>query len=136
MRDPMTSTIGERIAALRRERGLSQAALASSTGVSRSAVAQWETDRTGQVSGNLSRIAHVLDVSVEVLLHGEAARGLGGLTGGETALLRLYRACATQQRAEILRLARRLAKANEAETAIESPGEPKSPPRVSDPDRE
>ncbi len=108
----MTS-LGERIAALRRERGLSQAALATATGVSRSAVAQWETDRAGQVSGNLSRIAQVLDVSVEVLLHGEAARGREGLSGDELALLRLYRVCGTEQRADLLRQARVLSRAGE-----------------------
>jgi transcriptional regulator with XRE-family HTH domain len=101
-------TIGERIAALRRERGLSQADLAGATGVSRSAVAQWETDRAGQVSGNLSRIAAVLDVSVEVLLHGAAARGPDGLTGDELALLRLYRQCDEVDRAALLREAHRL----------------------------
>ena len=106
----MVVSLGERIAALRRERGWSQAALAEATGVSRSAVAQWETDRSGQVSGNLSRIAQVLDVSLEVLLHGEAARGPDGLSGDELALLRLYRACGPGQRAELLRGARRLAR--------------------------
>jgi transcriptional regulator with XRE-family HTH domain len=104
-------SIGERIAALRRERGLSQADLAAATGVSRSAVAQWETDRAGQVSGNLSRIAAVLDVSVEVLLHGPAARGREGLTGDELGLLRLYRLCGESDRAALLREARRLAQA-------------------------
>ena len=99
-------SLGERIAALRRGRGLSQAQLAQATGVSRSAVAQWETDRAGQISGNLSRIAQVLDVSLEVLLHGEAARAPEGLKGDELALLRLYRACAADQRAELLRQAR------------------------------
>ena len=104
------SSMGERIAGLRRERGLSQAGLAAATGVSRSAVAQWETDRAGQVSGNLSRIAQVLDVSIELLLHGEAARGAQGLTGDELALLRLYRACGADKRSELLRAARRLAR--------------------------
>ena len=94
------SSMGERIAGLRRERGLSQAGLAAATGVSRSAVAQWETDRAGQVSGNLSRIAQVLDV----------ARGAQGLTGDELALLRLYRACGADKRSELLRAARRLAR--------------------------
>ena len=107
----MATSLGERIAALRRLRGMSQAGLAAATGVSRSAVAQWETDRAGQVSGNLSRIAQVLDVSLEVLLHGEAARGPEGLTGDELALLRLYRLCAPEHRAELLRLARRLSRA-------------------------
>ena len=106
-------SVGERIAALRRERGLSQADLAAATGVSRSAVAQWETDRAGQVSGNLSRIAAVLDVSVEVLLHGPAARGPEGLTGDELALLRLYRQCGEADRAALLREARRMGKADQ-----------------------
>ncbi len=122
----MASSLGERIAVLRRERGLSQAALAAATGVSRSAVAQWETDRAGQVSGNLSRIAQVLDVSLEVLLHGEAARGAEGLTGDELALLRLYRLCGGEQRAEVLRLVRRLAR----DTREQAGGEPTGGPRV------
>ncbi len=103
-------SVGERIASLRRERGMSQAGLAAATGVSRSAVAQWETDRAGQVSGNLSRIAKALDVSVEVLLHGAAARGPEGLRGDELALLRLYQACGPEAQAELLRVARRLAR--------------------------
>jgi transcriptional regulator with XRE-family HTH domain len=106
-------SIGERIAALRRERGMSQADLAAATGVSRSAVAQWETDRAGQISGNLSRIASVLDVSAEVLLHGPAARGPDGLTGDELALLRLYRQCGEADRAALLREAHRLGHAGE-----------------------
>ena len=104
-------SVGERISALRRDLGLSQADLAAATGVSRSAVAQWETDRSGQVRGNLSRIAAALDVSVEVLLHGAAARGADGLTGDELALLRLYRACDPAARATLLREARRQARA-------------------------
>ena len=113
-------SVGERIASLRRERGISQAGLAAATGVSRSAVAQWETDRAGQVSGNLSRIAKALDVSVEVLLHGTAARGPEGLRGDELALLRLYRVCGPDEQAEILRVARRLAR--QAGEPGEAPG--------------
>ncbi len=113
----MAASLGERIALLRRARGLSQAGLAAATGVSRSAVAQWETDRAGQVSGNLSRIAQVLDVSVEVLLHGEGARP--ELRGDELALLRLYRLCEADGRAEVLRLVRQLARSGEA---VREPG--------------
>ena len=113
-------SVGERIASLRRERGISQAGLAAATGVSRSAVAQWETDRAGQVSGNLSRIAKALDVSVEVLLHGAAARGPEGLRGDELALLRLYRVCGPNEQAEMLRVARRLAR--QAGEPGEAPG--------------
>ncbi len=111
------TSVGERIATWRRERGMSQSALAAATGVSRSAVAQWETDRAGQMSGNLSRIARALDVSVEILLHGAGAAE--GLTGDELALLRLYRLCDADARAEVLRNARRL-----AQTDREPNGEP------------
>ena len=122
----MDGSIGERIAARRRERGMSQSELAVATGVSRSAVAQWETDRTGQVSGNLSRIARALDLSVEVLLHGEGAGGPGGLLGDELALLRLYRTLDPAKQAELLRTARRLA----GEGAPPDLGEPGGPSRV------
>ncbi len=101
-------SVGERIAAWRRQRGMSQSALAEATGVSRSAVAQWETDRAGQVSGNLSRIARALDVSADLLLHGDGPPP-EGLAGDELALLRLYRACDKAARAALLRNARRLA---------------------------
>jgi transcriptional regulator with XRE-family HTH domain len=107
-RKEVLMSVGRRIAALRRERDLSQAELAAATGVSRSAVAQWETDRVGQVRENLSRIAAVLDVSVEVLLHGDAARGGETLTGDELALLRLYRRCGGPERTALVREARRL----------------------------
>ena len=36
----------------------------------RSAVAQWETGRAGRVTGNLSRIAAVLEIGVEYLMFG------------------------------------------------------------------
>ncbi len=52
--------IGTRIRSTRRERNMTQDELADRVGVSRSAVAQWETGRTGQVTGNLSRIAETL----------------------------------------------------------------------------
>ena len=54
MSDPVQ--IGERIRAARQERGWTQEQLAEAVGVSRSAVAQWETGRAGQLTGNLSRI--------------------------------------------------------------------------------
>lgn len=101
--------IGVRIKALRREKGLSQDELAQQVGVSRSAVAQWETGRTGQVTGNLSRIAGALDASVEFLVYGNDKHAPGTVTqGDELALLRLYRACEPEDRQILLRTARRL----------------------------
>ncbi len=104
--------VGERIRNARRARGMTQADLAEAVGVSRSAVAQWETDRAGQVRGNLSRIAGVLGVSVQFLLDGNAGRVDGEVprNATELALLRLYRACTEADRALLLRTARRLAR--------------------------
>jgi transcriptional regulator with XRE-family HTH domain len=107
-----SSAIGERIRLARQERRMTQERLAELVGVTRSAVAQWETGRAGQITGNLSRIASVLDVTVEHLMHGthspavDAARQL---RGDESAMLRLYRECAPADQQLLLRTARRLA---------------------------
>jgi len=109
MSDPVQ--IGERIRAARQERGWTQEQLAEAVGVSRSAVAQWETGRAGQLTGNLSRIAEVLSVGIEHLTHGREKRAnTQAGSGDELALLRLYRECAPEDRQLLLRTARRLAK--------------------------
>jgi transcriptional regulator with XRE-family HTH domain len=96
---------------MRRERGLTQDELADRVGVSRSAVAQWETGRAGQVTGNLSRIAGVLQVNVEYLMFGDDKRAAGEAEqGDELALLRLYRECNPEDRQMLLHTARRLAR--------------------------
>ena len=100
-------SVGARIRALRQAVGLTQEQLATACGVTRSAVAQWETDRAGQLRGNISRIADALDTSVEHLLHG--LRAEQEVTGDERALLRLYRLCSPEDRGFLLRTARRLA---------------------------
>jgi len=98
-------TVGTRIRALRRARGLTQDELAAACDVSRSAVAQWETDRAGQLRGNISRIADALGTSVENLLHGS-----NQAKGDELAMLRLYQACDPEDQAFLLRTAHKLAK--------------------------
>jgi transcriptional regulator with XRE-family HTH domain len=104
------SGIGARIRAARRERGWTQEALAEAVEVSRSAVAQWETDRAGQITGNLARIAAALGTSVEWLMHGTDKRAPAeAVTGDELAMLRLYRECGAEDRQILLRTARRLA---------------------------
>jgi transcriptional regulator with XRE-family HTH domain len=114
--DDGTETVGARIRAARLARGLTQADLAVSVGVSRSAVAQWETERSGQVRGNLTRIASVLGVSVEHLLRGtEGGLVVGPENATELALLRLYRNCTEDDRAFLLRTATRLARAAQRE---------------------
>jgi transcriptional regulator with XRE-family HTH domain len=108
MSDP--SQIGARIKDARQERGLTQDQLATAVGVSRSAVAQWETGRAGQITGNLTRIAVSLDVGVEYLMHGTDKRTpVEVRQGDEMALLRLYRECAPEDRQTLVKLARRLA---------------------------
>lgn len=109
MSDPRD--IGERIRRARQERGLTQDQLAEEVGVSRSAVAQWETGRAGQLTGNLARIADVLGVGLEHLTHGRNKRAGGQPgTGDEMAVLRLYRECRPEDRQLLLRMARRLAR--------------------------
>lgn len=118
LNDP-TDGAGARIRAARQARGLTQEGLAREVGVSRSAVAQWETDRSGQVGGNLARIAAVLGVAVEYLLTGAGSPDGGPMAenGTELALLRLYRACTDDDRAFLLRTARRMARQAEREAS-------------------
>jgi transcriptional regulator with XRE-family HTH domain len=109
MSDPMQ--IGTRIRDARQDRGWTQERLAEAVGVSRSAVAQWETGRAGQLTGHLSRIAEVLDVGIEHLTHGRNKRASAQAgTGDELAILRLYRELPPEDRQLLLRTARRLAK--------------------------
>ena len=84
--------------------------MAAAVGVSRSAVAQWETGRAGQVTTNLTRVAAALGVGVEHLMYGRDTRPGQAYSGDEIAMLRLYRECAPEDRQLLLRTARRLAK--------------------------
>ena len=111
---PMTQPdeIGARIKEARRKHGWTQDDLAAAVGVSRSAVAQWETGRAGQLTPNLTRIASVLGIGVEFLTLGEDKRGpVQTRTSDELAMLRLYRECAPEDRQFLLRTARKLATA-------------------------
>lgn len=99
-------SVGQRIRALRLANNLTQDELAAQLSVSRSAIAQWETDRAGQIRENLERISRVLGTSLAYLVSGET----GSLQGDELALMRLYRACAPEDRQILLRTAKRLAR--------------------------
>lgn len=61
-------TIGEKIKNARKQCGLSQEQFAEKMGVSRSAVAKWESDKGIPDVDNLRVIAKLLDVSVDYLL--------------------------------------------------------------------
>ena len=67
----MDMTIGKRIAALRKEKGLTQEELAGHMGVSPQAVSKWENDQTCPAISALPKLARLLGVSVDELLEGK-----------------------------------------------------------------
>ncbi|MDE1895939.1 MAG: helix-turn-helix transcriptional regulator [Rhodospirillales bacterium] len=105
-KQPPAETVGARIRALRLAAGMTQDEFADRLHVSRSAIAQWETDRAGQIRENMEKIAKTLNTSLGYLVSGET----GSLLGDELALMRLYRACSTEDRRMLLLTARRLAR--------------------------
>lgn len=110
-RDGNPKDIGARIRTAREEQEWTQDQLAEAVGVSRSAVAQWETGRAGQVTTNLTRVAAALGIGVEHLMYGRDKVAPGqAARGDELAILRLYRECTPDDRQLLLRTARRLAR--------------------------
>jgi transcriptional regulator with XRE-family HTH domain len=67
----MNTTLGNRIAALRREKGLKQDELAEKLGVSPQAVSKWENDQTCPDISILPQLAKILGISVDTLLTGD-----------------------------------------------------------------
>ena len=68
----MTSTLGRKVNALRREKGLSLEDLAKATGSSKSYMWEIENKEVARPSGEkLTRIAEVLEVTPEFLLNDE-----------------------------------------------------------------
>ena len=109
--DMSESPLAARIRDARRARGLTQDELAQAVGVTRSAVAQWETGRAGQLTRHLAALAAVLEVGEEVLLHGAEGRAPAmAATADELAMLRLFRECTPDDRGFLLRTARRMAR--------------------------
>ena len=68
----METTLGKRIAALRRDKGLKQDELAQQLGVTPQAVSKWENDQTCPDITLLPQLAQILGVSVDELLSGKA----------------------------------------------------------------
>ncbi len=121
--------VGARIRAARQAAGLTQAQLAMAVGVSRSAVAQWETERAGQVGVNLAKVASILRVSTEHLLRGAFPTEGGGAAedASELALLRLFRVCHAEDRQILLRMASRFARQADRVMAASVRGADSSP---------
>ncbi len=67
----MNTTLGKRIAALRKEKGLKQEQLAEMLGVSGQAVSKWENDQTCPDISLLPQLAKLLGVTVDELLSGK-----------------------------------------------------------------
>ncbi|MBE6617296.1 MAG: helix-turn-helix transcriptional regulator [Ruminococcaceae bacterium] len=67
----MNTTLGKRIAALRREKELKQEELAEKIGVSSQAVSKWENDQTCPDITLLPLLAKILGVSIDELLTGK-----------------------------------------------------------------
>ena len=71
-------TTGEKIAALRREKGLSQEALGEKLGLSRQAVSKWEADQAVPTMDNLMELSRLFGVPVDTLLRPDEALPGGG----------------------------------------------------------
>ena len=67
----METTIGKRIASLRKDKGLKQEDLAQMLGVSGQAVSKWENDQTCPDISLLPQLAKILGVTVDELLSGK-----------------------------------------------------------------
>ena len=64
-------SIGEKIQALRKQRGMSQEQLADALSVSRQAVSKWETNESQPDIERLAEISDMFNVSVDYLIKGE-----------------------------------------------------------------
>ena len=67
----MENTLGKRLAALRREKGLKQDELSEILGVSPQAISKWENDQTCPDISLLPTIAKTFGISVDELLSGK-----------------------------------------------------------------
>ena len=61
-------TIGENIRKLRRERDITQEALAEMLGVTAQSISQWENSRTAPDISQIAPLAHIFEVSADVIL--------------------------------------------------------------------
>ena len=67
----MENTLGKRIAALRREKGMKQEELSELLGVSPQAISKWENDHTCPDISLLPTLAKIFGISVDELLSGK-----------------------------------------------------------------
>lgn len=81
-------TLGQTIAALRKERSMTQAELAEKMNVTDKAVSKWERDLSCPDVGSLPRLAEVLGISLDELMRAEPnGKGDGGAVGDMVLLV-------------------------------------------------
>ena len=81
-------TLGQIIAALRKEHGMTQANLAEKMNVTDKAVSKWERDQSCPDVGSLPRLAEVLGISLDELMQVESnGKGTGGAVGDMVLLV-------------------------------------------------
>ena len=71
----MQQTLGKRICACRKEKGMTQLELAEKMGVTDKAVSKWERDLSAPDINSIPKLAELLDISVEALMQGTTAPG-------------------------------------------------------------
>ncbi|KAB8125349.1 XRE family transcriptional regulator [Komagataeibacter medellinensis] len=107
--------IGQRIQLLRRAAGLSQQAFADMLGMSRSAIAFWETGRANHIRAHVPRIARVFGISEEVFLNGQNhERTSITVTEDERNMITLYRSLPVEGRLQAIRKMEILARREQA----------------------
>ena len=80
-------TLGQTIAALRKEHNMTQAELAEKMNVTDKAVSKWERDLSCPDVGSLPRLAEVLGISLDELMRVEPNRKGTGGSAGDMVLL-------------------------------------------------
>jgi transcriptional regulator with XRE-family HTH domain len=95
------STTGARIKVLRQALGLSQDNLATRLGISRSLIAQWETNRLSPHHVHFEHLSKELNVHVTYLQSGSSSI----LTGDEFTLISEFRACELGDRKLLVEIA-------------------------------
>lgn len=80
MKDSMKElSLGQRIAALRKEQGLTQEALSEALNITPQAVSKWENSQSCPDIMTLPALARLLNVSIDTLLTGEMPDATGSL---------------------------------------------------------
>lgn len=106
-------SIGERLRTLRERAKLGQADIAAVADVSIPTVSEWENNRKKPGRVRLEPLAKLLNVSVDYLLTGEAARMSERTeTAEEESLLRLFRASNAEQRKAVITILKAVASEN------------------------